>query len=222
MKSPNFVTITSTDFISTQDFTSDPNKATLQLSKKLLIKCTVLFEFIRTASLKEITFDDDFVCDLESEIEENQFKEFDDSECRLDYPHLRIRHDGELSVIYPYKYWSGQLTVVVGDLSNLANQAGIDLTSTSNEKPQQDKVDQNAGEILIRDFMRELESTFDSLTMLGEVYGHRTMADLLYLQSAIANNSFIEHIEGDESSILEVVKQMPSSKRWEEFIHVNT
>ena len=73
-----------------------------------------------------------------------------------------------------------------------------------------------------RDFMCELENSFESLTMLGETYGHRTMADLLYLQSAIANNSFIEHIEGDESNIFKVVQQLPSSKRWENFIHVNT
>ena len=216
------INVTSTAISSTQDHTSDPDQAVIQLSREILLKSLDLLDLIRTRKLYDITFDGDVCCSLESQIEPGQFSEYDDSDCTLYHSYLRVCSAGELSIIYPYKYLSGKLRVVVGDLSELAKQAGIVRHSTCNDEKQQDSISQDIEANSIRDFMCELENSFESLTMLGETYGHRTMADLLYLQSAIANNSFIEHIEGDESNIFKVVQQLPSSKRWENFIHVNT
>ncbi len=64
-----------------------------------------------------------------------------------------------------------------------------------------------------RRFFEELLDSVETLSGIADQYGSRTLADLMYLQNAIANDSGIDHYVG-ESAVMEVVKQLPSAERW--------
>lgn len=66
-------------------------------------------------------------------------------------------------------------------------------------------------------FMKELLESIDTLTGIAEEHGPRTMADLMYLQGAILAGGFIDNWEED-SSVMKIVQELPSGKRWAEFI----
>lgn len=68
-------------------------------------------------------------------------------------------------------------------------------------------------------FMAELLDSVESLTELAESKGVRTLADLMYLEQAILKGGFIDHYP-TESSVLEVVRALPSGKDWLGFIEV--
>ncbi|MDD2742037.1 MAG: hypothetical protein PHV02_07180 [Rhodocyclaceae bacterium] len=65
-------------------------------------------------------------------------------------------------------------------------------------------------------FMQELLASVETLDGISEQYGARTLADLMYLNMAIADASFIEALPG--SGVLEVVNNLPSATQWREFI----
>ncbi|WP_298150885.1 hypothetical protein [Flavobacterium sp.] len=75
------------------------------------------------------------------------------------------------------------------------------------------------GAALLRKFITELEESVESIEAIGDLYGSRTLADLLYLQSAIVNRSYIDHYPG-ESSVMTIVGSLPSAKTWQSFIKV--
>lgn len=66
-------------------------------------------------------------------------------------------------------------------------------------------------------FMEELLDSVETLTGIAEQYGARTLADLMYLHSAILSGNFINHIPL-ESSVLEFASSLPSGERWVKFI----
>lgn len=66
-------------------------------------------------------------------------------------------------------------------------------------------------------FMGELLDSTETLTGIAEQHGPRTLADLMYLHSAILTGGFIDYIPG-ESAVMELVQQLPSAARWMEFI----
>lgn len=68
-------------------------------------------------------------------------------------------------------------------------------------------------------FVEELLGSVETLTGVADLYGARTLADLLYLHSAIASGSSIDH-NPDESRVLEVVKSMPSGEQWAEYLNL--
>lgn len=68
-------------------------------------------------------------------------------------------------------------------------------------------------------FFRELLNSAESLTGIAEVYGSRTLADLMYLQNAILSGGFIDHYP-DESRVLEIVSALPSCEQWSKFIKI--
>lgn len=68
-------------------------------------------------------------------------------------------------------------------------------------------------------FMMELLSSVESLTAIADEHGPRTLADLFYLHSAIAEGGFIDAYPG-ESSVLEIIEELPSAERWKNFIKV--
>lgn len=69
-------------------------------------------------------------------------------------------------------------------------------------------------------FFTELLESVETLSGIADQYGSRTLADLMYLQNAIANGSFVDHAE--ESSLPEVVKMMPSADRWLKHVQILT
>lgn len=68
-------------------------------------------------------------------------------------------------------------------------------------------------------FFKELMESIETLTGISELYGTRTLADVMYLQNAILDGTFIE-LYPDESSVLDVVDEMPSAAIWRQFIQV--
>lgn len=68
-------------------------------------------------------------------------------------------------------------------------------------------------------FYAELLDSVETLSGIADQHGSRTLADLMYLQNAIASGGFIDHYPG-ESSVGEVVKQLPSADRWMKYLSV--
>lgn len=75
----------------------------------------------------------------------------------------------------------------------------------------------NAGRVAAKLFMDELLSVCETLTEMAEIHGARTLADLMYLHSAVLDDSFVEHFHG-ESALPEVVANLPSARIWTTFI----
>jgi hypothetical protein len=69
-------------------------------------------------------------------------------------------------------------------------------------------------------FMRELLDAHETITDIGEQYNGRTMADVLYLHSAIHKKTCIEVYKPTDSRILELVRQLPSADFWLRHIYV--
>ena len=68
-------------------------------------------------------------------------------------------------------------------------------------------------------FMTELLDSTETLTGIAEEHGARTLADLMYLHSAIVSGGFIDHWEG-ESHALKLVRALPSGERWASYVQV--
>ena len=71
---------------------------------------------------------------------------------------------------------------------------------------------------LARQFMDELLSSVETLSGIAEVHGACSLADLMYLHSAILSDSFIEHLS-DRSNVMEIASALPSGERWSTYIH---
>lgn len=68
-------------------------------------------------------------------------------------------------------------------------------------------------------FFKELLDSVECLTELVDQHGARTATDLMYLQSAILDGSFIDYYPG-ESNVLEIAKSLPSGSDWVKYIKV--
>ncbi|SIR90908.1 hypothetical protein SAMN05880566_14114 [Janthinobacterium sp. TND4EL3] len=67
-------------------------------------------------------------------------------------------------------------------------------------------------------FMQELLDAHETLTGIGEEHGVRTLADCMYMLSALQKGTYIEVHHPSESKILDVIQGMPSAAVW--MIHV--
>lgn len=77
----------------------------------------------------------------------------------------------------------------------------------------------NAGSGAAMLFFKELMENVETLTGIADLHGARTLADVMYLQNAILDGTFIE-LYPDESAVLKVVDDMPSAAIWRQFIQV--
>lgn len=68
-------------------------------------------------------------------------------------------------------------------------------------------------------FMQELLESVETLSGIAEQHGPRTLADLMYLHSAIMNSGFIDHYQ-DESAVLGIARGLPSGEQWAKYITV--
>lgn len=68
-------------------------------------------------------------------------------------------------------------------------------------------------------FMIELLDAHETLTDIGEQRGTRTLADCMYLLSAIQKGTSIEVHHPTMSEILEVVQALPSASEWMSYVH---
>ena len=69
-------------------------------------------------------------------------------------------------------------------------------------------------------FFNELLEHNETLAGIADQHGVRTLADVIYLQNAILDGSFIE-LFPDESAILTVVEALPSAAIWRGFIKLD-
>ncbi len=68
-----------------------------------------------------------------------------------------------------------------------------------------------------RKFYQELFETYDSLAEIADQHGALTLADIVYLSSAIlSGDGYVDHSFSD---IKEVVSAMPSADQWVTFLH---
>lgn len=77
------------------------------------------------------------------------------------------------------------------------------------------------GSAAAKRFFNELLENVETLTGIALEHGARTLADILYLQNAILDDSFIE-LYPDESAVLAVVDELPSAATWKKYIRVIT
>jgi hypothetical protein len=69
-------------------------------------------------------------------------------------------------------------------------------------------------------FMTEILDGHETVTDIADQYGARTLADVLYLHSAINKKTYIEVFQPTDSRILELVRQLPSADFWQQHIYV--
>lgn len=66
-------------------------------------------------------------------------------------------------------------------------------------------------------FYKELTDEVESFTVLADLYGVRTLADVIYLQAAILKGTCIENAP-KLSFIVDIVRALPSAKVWLKYI----
>jgi hypothetical protein len=67
-------------------------------------------------------------------------------------------------------------------------------------------------------FMDELLAAHETLTEIAESKGARTLADCMYMLSAVQKGAFIEVHHPTQSEILDVVQSLPSAALWMTYI----
>lgn len=68
-------------------------------------------------------------------------------------------------------------------------------------------------------FMTELLDGHETLTEIAEHKGVLTLADCMYMLSAVQKGTFIEVHHPTESEILDVLQSLPSSALWMTYVH---
>jgi hypothetical protein len=63
-------------------------------------------------------------------------------------------------------------------------------------------------------FMAELLDANETLTEIAEIQGARTLADCMYMLSALQKGTSIEVHHPSESNILDVIQSLPSAALW--------
>lgn len=64
-------------------------------------------------------------------------------------------------------------------------------------------------------FMDELLGEHETLNAIAELYNVRTLADCMYLLSALQKGTYVEVHHPSESYILDIVDALPSWQEWE-------
>ena len=85
------------------------------------------------------------------------------------------------------------------------------------EQIQTQKPNAGAGPAML--FFKELMENVETLTCIADQHGARTLADVMYLQNAVLDGSFIE-LYPDESAVLKIVDELPSAAIWRQFIQM--
>lgn len=70
-------------------------------------------------------------------------------------------------------------------------------------------------------FLNELLDNHESLSGIAEVHGRATLADLLYLYSAINTDGFIDvWTKASNTKVHEIALALPSGARWAKFMNI--
>lgn len=107
-----------------------------------------------------------------------------------------------------------QATASMEAISNLAQRANALLALPGSTVPT--AIEQ--GHAPSAQFMEELLEAHETLTEIAECKGARTLADCMYMLSAIQKGTFIEVHHPTESKILDVVQSLPSVDLWMTYV----
>lgn len=95
-----------------------------------------------------------------------------------------------------------------------ANNSAASSTAVSDSA---DLVEKASRADLALRFYEELTNEVESFCVLAELYGERTLADVIYLQAAILKGTCIENAP-KLSFIVDIVRALPSAKVWLKYI----
>lgn len=73
---------------------------------------------------------------------------------------------------------------------------------------------------LATQFFDELTTSFETLGGIADQYGVRTLTDLMYLHASILSVDGFIDTYSDESSVREVLAQLPSEMTWAKYVRV--
>lgn len=108
-----------------------------------------------------------------------------------------------------------QATAAMEAISNLAQHASAPLAPPGPTVP----VAIPQGQARSTQFMKELLDAHETLTEIAECKGARTLADCMYMLSAVQKGTAIEVHHPTESKILDVVQALPSATLWMTYVH---
>ncbi|MFC5550328.1 hypothetical protein [Massilia aerilata] len=108
-----------------------------------------------------------------------------------------------------------QATAAMEAISNLAQRANAQLPLSGQTVPA--TIPQ--GQSRSTQFMDELLGAHETLTGIAECKGARTLADCMYMLSAVQKGTSIEVHHPTESEILDVVQSLPSASLWMTYVH---
>lgn len=108
-----------------------------------------------------------------------------------------------------------QATAAMEAISDLAQRAGAPPAPPCPTVP----VAIPEGQARSAEFMKELLDAHETLTEIAECKGARTLADCMYMLSAVQKGTSIEIHHPTESEILDVVQSLPSATLWMTYVH---
>lgn len=124
---------------------------------------------------------------------------------------------------------NGLITAAVVDSDDLEHQATATMEAISDlaQRAKQPLAPASALAIAIpsevrpraAQFMEELLAAHETLTDIAETKGARTLADCMYMLSAVQKGTFIEVFHPTESKILDVVRSLPSAAVWMAYVN---
>lgn len=100
-------------------------------------------------------------------------------------------------------------------LGSIAPTLRDKITNVLNDNAMRDAVHGPAAR-----FMDEVLNAHDSVAGIVDQYNDLTLADVLYLHSAIHKKAFIEVETPTDSRIVQLVRQLPSADFWQQHIYV--
>lgn len=101
-------------------------------------------------------------------------------------------------------------TAAMAAISNPAQRASTSLAAAT-DLPTSSPLQR---QVHAAQFMAELLDAHETLTEIAELQGARTLADCMYMLSALQKGTSIEVHHPSESNILDVIQALPSAALW--------
>jgi hypothetical protein len=109
-----------------------------------------------------------------------------------------------------------QATEAMAAITDLATRAAASPALTPRSAPATGAAQRQARSA---QFMTELLDAHETLTAIGEQKGVRTLADCMYMLSAVQKGTQIEVHHPTESEILDIIQSLPSATLWMTYVH---
>ena len=111
------------------------------------------------------------------------------------------------------EFQATEAMAAITDLAARATASPAPVTSSANATGPAQRQARSA------QFMTELLDHHETLTGIGEQHGMHTLADCMYLLSAIQKGTSISVEYPSESQVADIVKALPSGSLWMTYVH---